>query len=88
MKTKDRTLTEVLTLVGLIDFKPFTKSDWYAWSGCEAESPMYGETREIGADYMTAVILDGEQIIVMDVRESDGEMDSGRFYRLTSGAGF
>ena len=51
---------EALKLVGETEFRPFTKSDWQAFSGCQTENPMIGENGN------WAIIIDGEEICFLD----------------------
>ena len=49
-----------LLMVARTEFRPFTLSDWDAFSGCNSECPMIGEN---GNDL---IIIDGDEIQIID----------------------
>ena len=49
-----------LLMVARTEFRPFTLSDWDAFSGCNSECPMIGETDN------ELIIIDGNTIQIMD----------------------
>ena len=56
MNVLPKNAAEALKLVSSTEFKPFTKSDWYGWAGCETKDPLIGYNGDI------TIILDGEII--------------------------
>lgn len=62
-----------LVLVATTEMKPFTKADWMAYSGCETENPLIGETDE------WVVIVDGNEIEILPIDPIDGFDHSHRF---------
>ena len=47
---------EAMKLIAETKFRPFTKSDWQAFSGCQTENPMIGENGR------WAIIIDGDEV--------------------------
>ena len=47
---------EAMKLIATTEFRPFTKSDWEAFSGCQTDNPMIGEN-----DRWT-IIIDGNEV--------------------------
>lgn len=65
---------EALVLVAKTKFRPFDKSDWMSFSGCESENPFIGEVDDI------AVVLDGDVIFFQFFGEAaDGEPEWATF---------
>lgn len=52
---------EALRLLAHTVMRPFTKEDWYGFSGCETKDPMIGETPE---DDFT-IVLDGSTLNII-----------------------
>ena len=71
---------EALVLVANTKFRPFDKSDWMSFSGCESETPFIGEVDDI------AVVLDGDVIFFQFFGEADGEPDWATFKLNFEGA--
>jgi hypothetical protein len=66
------TAIEILRLVATTEFRPFTKTDWMGFAGCESEEPMIGQVGDL------TIVVDGELIVVVD---EDGEQYSARVER-------
>jgi len=60
------TMSQALALLAKADFKPFTRNDWYAFSGCDSADPMIYYDEVAGL----TIIHDGEAI---DFIDDDGE---------------
>lgn len=60
---------EILRLVATTEFRPFTKTDWMGFAGCESPDPLIGEVD----DYI--VLVDGDLIAVIN---EDGEQFTAR----------
>jgi hypothetical protein len=54
--------TEALRMLAVATMRPFTKEDWYGFSGCESKEPMIGELEDfsIVLDAATLNICHGE----------------------------
>lgn len=55
-----------LRMLAMTEMKPFTKEDWYAFSGCEDKEPMIGEI-----DGFT-VVLDGPVLNIVHADDGYG----------------
>ena len=47
---------EAMKLIATTEFRPFTKSDWEAFSGCQNENPMIGENGR------WTIVIDGNEV--------------------------
>lgn len=43
-----------LKILGTVEFRPFTKADWYLFSGCETQYPLICDTHQ---EYV--IVMDG-----------------------------
>lgn len=68
------TREQALMLVATTQMRPFTKTDWMGFSGCETENPLIGETDE------WVVIVDGNYIEILPIDPPDGFDNSHKFY--------
>ena len=71
-KIKYPTQAELLTIIARTEFKPFTKADWYAFSGCESDNPYIGYLMEF------SIVIDGEYINIVHSEDEYG----GQLYKL------
>jgi hypothetical protein len=68
-KIKYPTQAELLTIIARTEFKPFTKADWYTFSGCESDNPYIGYYNDF------TIVIDGHLInIVHSEDEYGGEL--------------
>lgn len=67
--TSNETL-EVIQLLSKIQFRPFEQSDWYAYAGCESETPL------IGNDDTHVVIIDDNMIQIDTFDAENNPIDS------------
>jgi len=58
---------EAMRLIAKTQFRPFDKSDFMAWSGCNSDEPFIGEFEDI------IVILDGDAVVFNRYSEDDVE---------------
>lgn len=49
-----------LLMVAKTEFRPFTLGDWDAFSGCNSDNPMIGESGN------NLIIIDGDEIHIQD----------------------
>lgn len=61
---------ELLQIIAKAQFRPFTKSDWYLFAGCETAEPMIYETD----DY--TIVVDGDSVNMVYHEDEYG----GRLY--------
>ena len=47
---------DALKIIATAQFRPFTKSDWMGFAGCESENPMIAEIGDM------CVIIDGDKL--------------------------
>lgn len=69
------TKAEMLMLIAKSQFHPFTKADWYAYSGCQSENPLICETEEY------VIVIDGNTINMVIYGDECG----GALYNLSEG---
>jgi len=62
-----------LTLIATTQFRPFDKSDWMSYSGCETENPLIAETDE------WVIIVDGKYAEFVPIDPIDGGDHSHMF---------
>ena len=67
--------SELLALIAKSEFLPFTKCDWYAWSGCQSENPLICETEEY------TIVIDGHIVNMLYSEDEYG----GELYSLIEG---
>jgi hypothetical protein len=59
-------LNEILALIAQTEFKAFTEGDWYAFSGCETETPFIGYNGDF------TIVMDGVMINIIHAEDEFG----------------
>lgn len=58
--------TELFALIAKTQFAPFTEADWYAFAGCESETPFIGYNGDF------TIVIDGETVNVVHAEDGFG----------------
>lgn len=66
------TQPELLSIMAKTEFKPFTKADWFCFSGCETDEPLIGYYEEF------TIVIDGDIVNIIEVADEFG----GQLYKL------
>lgn len=70
------TVSQALSMLAATAMRPFTKNDWYAFSGCEDPNPTIGEFQ----DY--TLVQDGAALLVLQ----SGDEYGGQPFTLSADA--
>jgi hypothetical protein len=73
---------QLISIIKETTFRPFTKTDWYGWAGCESKEPWIGESPS-----GHTIILDGETVTIHPPCPPD-QIPDGRYTQWSITADF
>jgi len=75
--------TPSFTKLVSLQFKDFTKSDWFEYSGCVSKTPRIASEELENGEYIDYIIEpDTDELIVMAFDKDGNQLFNGQFYIL------